>query len=91
MKCIACGSVALVEGKLMNMGDGGTFAFKLNDVSMWKSIFGIGTRKVNAYGCVNCNHLQLTVDFSDKDRERYHQFEGVQPSVLERINAEEEL
>jgi hypothetical protein len=90
MKCVACRSVSLVEGELINMADAGTSAFKLKDVSTWKSIFGIGNRKVRAYGCVNCNHLQLAVDFSDKDRDRYLQFEGVQPSVLERINAEEE-
>ncbi|HEY8560403.1 MAG TPA: hypothetical protein VIL74_08490 [Pyrinomonadaceae bacterium] len=74
----------------MDTSDGGTFAFKLNDVSTWKSIFGIGIRKVNAYGCVNCYHLQLAVDFSNEDRERYRQFEGEQPGVLERINAEDE-
>lgn len=90
MKCAACGSASLVEGKLMDTSDGGTFAFKLNDVSTWKSIFGIGIRKVNAYGCVNCYHLQLAVDFSNEDRERYRQFEGEQPGVLERINAEDE-
>lgn len=90
MKCVACGSVSVVEGNLINMSEGGMSAFKLKDVSTWKSVFGIGTRKVYAYGCVNCNHLQLAVDFSDKDRERYLQFEGEQPGVLERINAEEE-
>ena len=90
MKCAACGSAALVEGKLVDTADGGGLAFKLNDVSTWKSIFGVGIRKVNAYGCANCSHLQLAVDFSDEDRERYRQFEGAQPSVLERINAEEE-
>ena len=90
MKCVACGSVSLVEGELLNMGDGGMSAFKLGDVSTWKNIFGIGNRKVRAYGCVNCNHLQLAVDFSNKDRDRYLQFEGVQPSILERLNAEEE-
>lgn len=89
MKCVACGSASLVEGNLVDT-NGGMNIFKLKDVSTWKSIFGIGTRKVYAYGCVNCNHLQLAVDFSSKDRERYRLFEGVQPSVIERINAEEE-
>lgn len=89
MKCLACGSVSLVEGELVDKAGGGTSAFKLNDVSTWKSIFGIGTRKIRAYGCVSCNHLQLAVDFSNKDRDRYLQFEGVQPGFLERINAEE--
>jgi len=90
MKCAACGSGSLIEGSLLETTSGGTFAFKLKDVSTWKSIFGIGTRKIAAYGCVNCYHLQLAVDFSDKDRERYRQFEGQQPSILERLNADEE-
>lgn len=90
MKCLACGSISLIEGELINTSDGGMNAFKLKDVSTWKSIFGMGTRKVRAYGCVNCNYLQLAVDFSNKDRDRYLQFEGVQPSFLERINSQEE-
>ena len=90
MKCAACGSASLIEGKLIGMSDAGTIAFKLNDISTWKSIFGLGTRKIEAYGCVNCSHLQLAVDFSNEDRDRYRQFEGEQPGVLERINAEEE-
>ena len=90
MKCVACGSVSLVEGNLIDTAGGGTSSFKLKDISTWKSIFGIGSRKVRAYGCVNCYHLQLAVDFSDKDQERYRHFEGVQPGVLERINSEEE-
>ena len=90
MKCVACGSVSLIEGELADTTNGGTNAFKLKDVSMWKSIFGKGIRKVKAYGCVNCYHLQLAVDFSNEDCERYRQFEGVQPSILERINEEEE-
>jgi hypothetical protein len=90
MKCAACGSVSLIEGSLIETTGGGTNAFKIRDVSIWKSIFGIGIRKVKAYGCVNCYHLQLAVDFSNEDCERYRQFEGQQPSILERINAEEE-
>jgi hypothetical protein len=88
MKCAACGSASLIEGELIGTADGATSAFKLKDVSTWKSIFGKGIRKINAYGCVNCSHLQLAVDFNNEDRERYRQFEGQQPSFLERINAE---
>ena len=51
-------------------------------------MFGVGTRKIRAYGCVHCQHLQLAVDFSEKDLVRYQQFEGEQPGVLERINSE---
>jgi len=62
--------------------------FKLKDIPKWKSTFGIGIRKVRAYGCVNCRHLQFAVDFSEEDFQKYRQFEGEQPSVLERINEE---
>jgi hypothetical protein len=90
MKCVACGSASLIEGNLIGIGDGATNFFNIKDISTWKSIFGRGIRKVKAYGCVNCYHLQLAVDFSDEDRERYRQFEGEQPSFLERINSESE-
>jgi hypothetical protein len=88
MKCLACGSEAVVAGTVMEMGGGGSVAFKLDDVSSLKSMFGIGTRSIRAYGCVHCHHLQLAVDFTDRDLHRYHQFEGEQPNVLERINSE---
>ena len=88
MKCVACGSVALVEGSLMDTSSGGTPVFKPEVVSSWKSLFGVGTRKIRAYGCIHCQHLQLAVDFSDEDLQRYQQFEGEQPGVLERINSE---
>ena len=88
MKCLACGSEALVGGTILDTSSGGGTVFKLDDVSVWKSMFGVGTRKIRAYGCVHCQHLQLAVDFSEKDRLRYQQFEGEQPGVLERINSE---
>lgn len=90
MKCIACGSTKLVSGTIFDNSSGGSTVFKLDDVSVWKSMFGVGTRKVRAYGCVHCQHLQLAVDFSEKDVQRYNQFEGEQPSILERINSESE-
>ena len=88
MKCVACGSGALVEGTLMDSSGGGTSMFKPKELSMWKSMFGVGTREVRAYGCIRCQHLQLAVRFSEEDLQRYQQFEGEQPGVLERINAE---
>ena len=88
MKCTACGSEALVGGTLMDSSDGGKAAFRIDEVPTWKSLFGIGTRPVRAYGCVHCQHLQLAVDFNEKDLLRYQQFEGEQPGVLERINSE---
>ena len=87
MNCLACGSSALVTGTVLDT-NGGTTGFKLDDVSIWKSMFGVGTRKIRAYGCVHCQHLQLAVEFSEKDKQRYQQFEGEQPDVLERINSE---
>ena len=88
MKCLACGSSALVSGTVLDNSSGGGTVFKLDDVSIWKSLFGVGTRKIRAYGCVHCQHLQLAVEFSEKDVRRYQQFEGEQPGVLERINEE---
>jgi hypothetical protein len=90
MKCVACGSASLVEGEVTDTANGGVNAFRLKDVSIWKSIFGKGIRKIKAYGCVDCYHLQLAVDFSREDCERFRQFEGQQPGVLERINSESE-
>ena len=88
MKCLACGSEALVGGTVLNNSDGGSVVFKLDDVPVWKSMFGVGTRTVRAYGCVHCQHLQLAVDFNEKDRQRYQQFEGEQPGILERLSSE---
>lgn len=72
----------------MSSSDGGAVVFKLDDVSSWKSMFGVGTRSVRAYGCVHCQHLQLAVDFNEKDLQLYRKFEGEQPGVLERLALE---
>ncbi|HZS46259.1 MAG TPA: hypothetical protein VFC63_14380 [Blastocatellia bacterium] len=82
MKCLACGSNAIVEGTLeaKHMG------FRPSDTSKFKRLLGGSRRMVRAYGCIHCNHLQLTVSFTQKDAERYQKFEGEQPTVLERIN-----
>ena len=82
MKCVACGSTALVEGTMIDNSSG----FKPKESSKWKSMFGVGTREIRAYGCIHCQHLQLAVNFSEQDLQRYQQFEGEQPGVLERIN-----
>lgn len=87
MKCVACGSVVLVEGTVLDSNGGGP-TFKAAEVSIWKSMLGVGTRSIRAYGCIRCHHLQLAVNFSEKDLLRYQQFEGEQPGVLERINSE---
>jgi hypothetical protein len=88
MKCVACGSAALVEGTLIDSGGSGTSIFVPKDRSVWKSMFGVGTREVRGYGCIHCQHLQLAVSFTAEDLQRYQQFEGEQPGVLERINSE---
>lgn len=88
MKCLACGSEAVVGGSLIETSGGGTVAMKLDEVPTWKSLFGVGTRPVRGYGCVHCGCLQLAVDFSEKDKNRYQQFEGEQPGVLERLASE---
>ena len=84
MKCVACGSTTLVEGTLIDNSSG----FKPKELSIWKSVLGVGTREVRAYGCIHCQHLQLAISFSEEDLQRYQQFEGQQPGVLERINFE---
>ena len=84
MKCVACGSTALVEGTLIDIASG----FKPKELSNLKSMLGFGTREVRAYGCIHCQHLQFAVSFSEEDLQRYQQFEGEQPGVLERINLE---
>ena len=88
MKCVACGSTALVKGTLMDHSCSGTSIFKPKELSIWKKMFGVGMREVRAFGCIHCQHLQLAVSFSEEDFQRYQQFEGEQPGVLERINSE---
>jgi hypothetical protein len=89
MQCNACGSTALVEGKITN-NDGSKPAFYPNDVSRLAKIFALGGRAVRAYGCLHCQNLQLAVDFTEEDIKSRQHFEGVQPDLLERINAEPE-
>ena len=86
MKCVACGSAVIVEGTVDSGGSPPTF--RAAEISTLKSMLGVGTRNIRAYGCVRCHHLQLAVDFTEDDLKRYQQFEGEQPGVLERINSE---
>jgi hypothetical protein len=69
-------------------GDGTPPGFYLKEGPLLKRIFGFGSRSIQAFGCVNCRNLQFNVVFSEKDLERYQQFEGEQPGVLERINSD---
>lgn len=86
MKCTACGSSSLVVGTIMG-GDGAAPGFIPGDLPAIKRVFGIGSRGIEAYACVHCKNLQFTVDFNERDLERYQEFEGEQPDVLERINS----
>ena len=87
MKCTACGSATLIEGIVRDsMGD--TVRFYPNDLPALKRILYIGAKDVRAYACIHCQNLQFGVDFNESDLERYQQFEGEQPDVLERINSE---
>ena len=86
MECVRCGTTATVEGSLMDTGGGGGLAFLFSDMSPLKRIFGAGSRKIKAYACLHCSHLELMVEFTDKDRKRYQEFDGPQPGVLDRIN-----
>jgi hypothetical protein len=88
MKCIACGSTAVVEGSLMDTASGGGIRFQPADLSPLKKMFGMGSRSVRAFACIHCRNLQFTVEFNEEDRQRYQEFEGQQPGVLERINSE---
>jgi hypothetical protein len=75
----------MVEGSLMETAGGGTVSFLFAGKSYLKRIFGGGNRKIKAYACLHCSHLELMVEFTDKDRQRYQDFDGPQPGVLDRI------
>ncbi len=75
----------MIEGSVMEMTGGGSISFLRSKTSFFKSIFGSGTRKINAHACLHCSHLELTVEFTEKDRKHYQEFDGPQPSVLDRI------
>ncbi|HEX7316709.1 MAG TPA: hypothetical protein VF297_22600 [Pyrinomonadaceae bacterium] len=89
MKCVACGGEGLVGGELSSESDMGKVCFRLADRSYLSRFLGLGSKTVRAYGCVRCGHLQLAVEFDEKDLRRFLEFEGQQPGVLERINDEE--
>ena len=85
MECVRCGATAVIEGSLMEGTGGGGVFFLSKGTSILKNLFGSGTQKINAHACLHCSHLELTVEFTDKDRKRYQEFDGPQPDVLERI------
>lgn len=91
MNCNSCGSSNVIEGTIINSSDGGNASlFIAKDKPLYKKIFGIGGNKILSFACVHCGNLQFMVEFSEKDKERYIEFEGQQPGLLERIGDESE-
>lgn len=91
MNCNSCGSSNVIEGTIIDSDSGGSASlFVSKDKPLYKKILGIGGNKILSFACVHCGNLQLMVEFSEKDKERYVEFEGRQPSLLERINDESE-
>ena len=86
MKCVACGGEGLVGGVLASGSGTDDVRFRPADSSYFSKFLGLGTKPVRAYGCVRCGHLQLAVEFGEEDLRRFLEFEGQQPSVLERLN-----
>lgn len=76
----------MIEGSLMETTGAGGVAFLPRSTSYLKLIFGSNSRNISAYACLHCSHLELMVEFTDKDRKRYQEFDGPQPGVLERID-----
>lgn len=69
----------------MEGSGGGDVLFVSSAVSYLKRMFSVGNRKVKAYACLHCSHLELMVEFIESDRKQYQQFDGPQPPVLDRI------
>ena len=90
MKCVACGGERLVEGKVASGHGGDDLTFRPEDGSYLKAALGIGARPVRGYGCARCGHLQLIVKFTEEDLRRFLEFEGEQPSILERLGEGDE-
>jgi hypothetical protein len=85
MECVRCGATAMIEGSLMEGSSGADVLFWPNEKSYMKRLFSLGNRKIKAYACLHCSHLELMVEFTEKDRKKYQEFDGPQPGVLDRI------
>ena len=88
MKCVSCGGTNLVEGTVP-LTPKDDLKFNPTSRSFKDRVFMTG-RKVHAYACLHCSHLQFAVDFESGDLETYQQFEGTQPTVLERLETPKE-
>jgi hypothetical protein len=92
MKCNVCGSTNLIEGTVVSTdGSAGVYIFVSNDKPFFKRMLGIDSREIHAFGCIHCNNLQFTVDFDEEDKKQYLEFEGQQPSLMERLKEEANL
>jgi predicted nucleic-acid-binding Zn-ribbon protein len=85
MECVRCGATAMIDGSLTESSSGGDVLFASNEKSFLKRMFSIGNRKIKAFACLHCSHLELMVEFTDKDRKKYQDFSGPQPGVIDRI------
>ncbi len=83
MRCVSCGSTNMVEGTVP-LTPKDDLKFNPGGRSFKERLWG-GGRRIRAYGCLHCNHLQFAVDFEPGDFERHQEFEGAQPSVIERL------
>ena len=82
MKCVSCGGTNVVEGTVP-LTPKDDFKFNPGGRSFKDRVFG-GGRKARAYGRMNRNYLQPAVGFDPSDVERYREFEGVPPIIVER-------
>jgi hypothetical protein len=88
MRCVSCGSTNLIEGTVPQTPKD-DLKFHPGGRSFKDRMLG-GGRKIRAYGCLHCNHLQFAVDFEPVDWEHYQEFEGTQPPVMERLEGDDE-
>lgn len=88
MKCVSCGSQQMVAGTIP-LTPKDDLKFKPGGRSFRDRASGNRGREIRAYGCVECGHLQLAVEFDMDEAERYKSFEGPQPSVIKRLQGDE--
>lgn len=88
MKCQACGSSNLIEGRITTNTGSSAEYFAPKDRSAFLSSFGIGTRAIINLACVHCGNLQFVVEFNDDDKQRYAKFEGEQPDLMKLIDTD---
>lgn len=88
MKCVSCGGANLIEGTVP-LSPKNDLQFNPLQRSFKDRMLMAG-RQVYAYACLHCNHLQFTVAFEAGDLERFQNFDGTQPTILERLEEPDE-